>query len=465
MNYSMNEGRFLKGNPNNILYKKNMENMGVEIITNPNINIHTENNINHNSNPLSANVNNINKLLTSTNLKNRRIEIDLEKDMSNPKFNNSARDNIILLKSKQSTSQNNIMNKNKNNFNNINININISKKIISTYYNKSKNKKNIVVKKNSINSMNNSNSKKIENIKYNKINNTTTNRDNIYKNPSEVILRKYSNKNTNMKSNNMSQNKNKINYNSLYFSTNNYVPDKMNANNSNNKSTNNILYKRAQMNSNNNAINYFNNVKKNNVNIINNKIKDEKSAAYLSQIQIPMNVSFSPKNINSIQNYFKYLGAGQNKNKNNANSKNQKLSANNINNYIHNNTEYNLCNNTYTNTYTNTYNNVNSDYDENTYDIKNIIDFNKNDNNLDIHRNNVVNVANNNYINKNIDNNFSPNRNGYINKKTKIQKIKNSNYYENKDIDDFAFESPEELHYFFVNLFQKGKILNFDDIR
>ena len=125
MNYSMNEGRFLKGNPNNILYKKNMENMGVEIITNPNINIHTENNINHNKNPLSANVNNINKLLTSTNLKNRRIEIDLEKDMSNPKFNNSARDNIILLKSKQSTSQNNIMNKNKNNFNNINININI----------------------------------------------------------------------------------------------------------------------------------------------------------------------------------------------------------------------------------------------------------------------------------------------------------------------------------------------------
>ena len=38
--------------------------------------------------------------------------------------------------------------------------------------------------------MNNSNSKKKENIKYNKINNTTTNRDNIYKNPSEVILRK-----------------------------------------------------------------------------------------------------------------------------------------------------------------------------------------------------------------------------------------------------------------------------------
>ena len=120
--------------------------MGMEIITNPNINIYTKNNINHNNNPLSANVS-INKLLTSTNLKNRRIEIDLEKDISNPKFNNSARDNIILLKSKQSTSKNNIINKNKNNFNNINININISKKIISIYYNKSKNKKNIVVKK------------------------------------------------------------------------------------------------------------------------------------------------------------------------------------------------------------------------------------------------------------------------------------------------------------------------------
>ena len=444
MNYSINEGKFLQGKTNNILYKKNMD---MEIIANPNINLHTENNINYNNNPLSAN-GNINKLLSSTNLKNRRIEIESENDISNPKFNNSARDNIILLKSKQSTSQNNIINK--NNFNNINININISKKIISTYYNKSKNKKNIIVKKKSINSMNNSNSKKIENIKYNKINN----KENIYKNPSEVILRKYSNKNPNMKStNNISQNKNRINYNSLYFLTNNNLPEKII---DNNKSTNNILYKRAQINSNNNANHYMNNDKKNNVNIINNKIKNDKSAAYLSQIQIPMNVSFSPKNINSIQNYFKYLGVGQNKNK--INNKNQKLSANNINNNIHNNTDYNLYNNTYTNSYTNTYNNPNNDCDENLYDIKNIIEFNKNNNNLDIHRNNAADKI---YIN----NNFSPNKNNYVDKKEKIQKIKNSNYYGNKDVDNFAFESPEELHYFFVDLFQKGKILNFDVIK
>ena len=46
-----------------------------------------------------------------------------------------------------------------------------------------------------------------------------------------------------------------------------------------------------------------------------------------------------------------------------------------------------------------------------------------------------------------------------------MKKIKNSNYYGNKDVDNFAFESPEELHYFFVDLFQKGKILNFDVIK
>ena len=427
MNYSMNEVKFLQGNANNNLYKQNL-------VTNPYLNLNTESNIN--SKPMSAN-SNINKLLTSTNLKNRRIEIDLDKDISSPKFNNSARDNIILLKNKQSTSQNNINNKNKNNnFNNINININISKKIISTYYNKSKNKKNIVVKKNSINSINNSNSnlKKPENIKYSKI----INKENIYKNPSEVILRKYSNKNSNLKSSNYSnQNKNKINYNSLYFSTNNNITDINNKNNTKSKSN---IYKNNHINYNSNDINtntnnYFNNGKKYNGSVINNKIKDNKST-YLSQIQIPMNVSFSPKNINSIQNYFKYLGSGQNNNyKNNIYNKNKKLSNNSTNTYIHNNTEVNLYNNTYINENINTVN-------ENLYDIKNIMDFNKNDN---------PNISSNNYL---------PNKNRI--KKNQRNQSQSFNKF-NNDNDEFSFETPEELHYFFVNLFQKGKVLNFDN--
>ena len=427
MNYSMNEVKFLQGNANNNLYKQNL-------VTNPYLNLNTESNIN--SKPMSAN-SNINKLLTSTNLKNRRIEIDLDKDISSPKFNNSARDNIILLKNKQSTSQNNINNKNKNNnFNNINININISKKIISTYYNKSKNKKNIVVKKNSINSINNSNSnlKKPENIKYSKI----INKENIYKNPSEVILRKYSNKNSNLKSSNYSnQNKNKINYNSLYFSTNNNITDINNKNNTKSKSN---IYKNNHINYNSNDINtntnnYFNNGKKYNGSVINNKIKDNKST-YLSQIQIPMNVSFSPKNINSIQNYFKYLGSGQNNGyKNNIYNKNKKLSNNSTNTYIHNNTEVNLYNNTYINENINTVN-------ENLYDIKNIMDFNKNDN---------PNISSNNYL---------PNKNRI--KKNQRNQSQSFNKF-NNDNDEFSFETPEELHYFFVNLFQKGKVLNFDN--
>ena len=427
MNFSINEVKLLCGS--NILYKNN-----IEAINNPNFNLQTENNINNN--PINGN-SNINKLFTSTNLKNKRIEIDLEKEKGyiNPKFNNSARDNIMLLKNKQSTSQNNI--KNKNSFNNINININISKKIISTYYNKSKNKKNIL-KKNSINSINNSNTKKIENVKYNRINN----KDNIYKNPSEAILRKYSNKNANLRGTNIAnQNKNKLNYNSLYFSTNN-TSQKINKNNINSSSN---IYQNSHMNYNiddinSKVINNFNTDKRNNeIEINNNKSKDNKSS-YLSQIQIPMNVSFSPKNINSIQNYFKYLGSGQNKNnyKNNIYNKNQKLSASNINNYIHNNTDNNL--------YNNTFNNVkNSDFNENLYGIKNIIDLRKNG----------INLNNYNKIN------FSPNKKNII-KKQNIQKSNKYNFYEYSELTELASETPEEFHYFFVKLFQKGKYLNFD---
>ena len=57
---------------------------------------------------------------------------------------------------------------------------------------------------------------------------------------------------------------------------------------------------------------------------------------------------------------------------------------------------------------------------------------------MDIHRNNATD-------NIYIINNFSPNKNNYIDKKEKIQKIKNSNYDKNKDVYDFAFESPKEL--------------------
>ena len=80
--------------------------------------------------------------MTSANLKNRRIEIDINKNNSpKSKFNKSMGENMIIFKQKQSPSQNNINyninntkqtnnNKSKNSLNNINININISKKII-----------------------------------------------------------------------------------------------------------------------------------------------------------------------------------------------------------------------------------------------------------------------------------------------------------------------------------------------
>ena len=89
--------------------------------------------------------------------------------------------------------------------NNINININISKKIISTYYNKSKDKNNIIVKKKSINSLNTSNSKENKNTannnnKYHQINNITnkekeesikkTNNDILVKNQSQMNFSK-----------------------------------------------------------------------------------------------------------------------------------------------------------------------------------------------------------------------------------------------------------------------------------
>ena len=68
-----------------------------------------DNNISNYKNFMNQN-SNINKLLTSTNLKHKRIEIDLNRENSNSKFNNTERENIILLKNKHSTSQKDIIN-------------------------------------------------------------------------------------------------------------------------------------------------------------------------------------------------------------------------------------------------------------------------------------------------------------------------------------------------------------------
>ena len=462
LNFTMGTGKFIPESSNKNLYKNNLDNKS-------NIKINTDNNISNYKNIINSN-SNINKLLTSTNLKHKRIEIDLNRENSNSKFNNTERDNIILLKNKHSTSQNDIIsnksykdennnnkecniiinnlkeknnNKSKsnlNNLNNINININISKKIISTYYNKSKDKKNIVIKKNSVNSLNGPNLKQTENTKYYRINN----KDNINKNPSEIILSKFTSNdqnilNINNSSTNTNTNKSKNNKNhSLYFSSNsnkNILYNKTNSNNTYKSNhinyTSNDIYNNT--NNNNANLNYKNYKKKNNGSVINKNVKDNKSM-YLSQIQIPMNASYSPRNINSIQNYLKYLNLGQN-NKNFKNSpqnrsknQNQKFSASNINSMNNNNNVENSV-----------YNNNKSNYEkENEF---------------------KHNTFNNSDINNNVVRNCSPK-----NKNSKVKKRRNeSNISLNNEIGDFNFENPEELHYFYVKIFQKGKIINFDD--
>ena len=164
---SSNTNRYTQGNTKKYISKNQL-------------NFKSSSNLNSDSHLLNYNSHivpgaNINKVLTTANIKNRRIEIDLNKNNSpRAKFNKSMGENMIIFKNKQNTSHNNINNinnvnninnlnnninyninntnqvnnnKNKNTSNNINININISKKIISTYYNKSKGKNNIIVKK------------------------------------------------------------------------------------------------------------------------------------------------------------------------------------------------------------------------------------------------------------------------------------------------------------------------------
>ena len=306
LNFGSNTGRFLQEN-NNKLSKKKLE-------LNQNQGNNTENNINQN----------INKLLTSTNKANKKFEINVNKNYSPiTKLNKTNRENIILLKHKQSTSSSNLNNKNcniiiNNNIdtnpnlkekypknNNINININISKKIIY----KQKDKKNLIVVKNQ-NQLNSANN-----------NHTKLNQENF------------------------------------------------------------------------------------------NKLKKENKSMFLSQIQLPINSSVSPRNVNNVNNFIK-LNQGKhsvNKSRKNQNSKNnnQKLSANNIN-YIHNNTEYNI------------------------YEKMN---------------NNIANNDDNYKTEKN-----SPIKSIFINKK---KDLKNKIFEINVDC-------PEELHFFYINIFQKGNKINFE---
>jgi len=346
VNFSPNSGRLIQENTTKISKKK--------LELNKNQNNNTENNINQN----------INKLLTSTNRNNKKIEINLNKNYSPiTRLNNKTnRENIILLKHKQSTSSNNLNNKNcniiiNNNIdtnpnikekysknNNINININISKKIIY----KQKDKKNlIVVKNNQINSANNSEAKN-----YQKNNVLNSNIQNIRKNSVNI----------------------------------------------NHSSANEIIQQ--------------GNGRKNQENL--NKLKKENKSMFLSQIQLPINSPVSPRNVNNIQNFIRLNQAKNsvNKNKKNPiNKNNQKLSANNIN-YIHNNTEYNL------------YEKIN---------------------------NNISNNEDNYSTYKKTEKN-SPKKNIYINRK---HSAKNKIFEINVDC-------PEELHFFYINIFQKGNKINFE---
>ena len=486
LNFSPNAQKFLRESSNK--FKKNnleLRNDSKDDIENNVIN----NNTNDNSN--------INKLLTTTNKNNKKIEININKNYSpTSRLNKTGGDNIILLRHKYCNSQNNINDNSKNNtsshnardtnnkkcniilnnnineekekkvvknknLNNINININISKKIISTYYNKTKDKSNIIIKKNnSLNSVNNSGAKDNENYKFYKMNSkeglNQLNNGNIIKNQSASALKKISNNEISM--NNISQNKNSLNLNSLgHFSTNsnmstntnknNCSKSNLNLNNSKQKNihinyTSNDIYNNNNINnSNSNDKEIFN--KKNQGNMLNKIIKENKSL-FLSQIQIPVNSS-SPRNINSIQNYLKYLHLGQNTSKNHKNSpydrfsKNQKLKDNNIM-LKHNKTE----NNTTNITFNYDFGNALLTQNNHKYNKKNINDIPKGESNKKIKKETAKNFGTK-RNRPNVQNNYNSNSNS----------IK-------KEMDGLPFECPEQLHYFFVKMFQKGKNINFD---
>ena len=463
-NFSLNTGRL---NQISKKYSKNKKELKNYQTNNSKFNI-----VNH-SNYIKKD-SNISKLLTSINKNNKKIELNFNKYYSpTSRLNKSNLENIILFKKRQYPSQTNINNKmlNKESYikdyninnnkvksvnkskklSNINININISKKIISTYYNKSKSKNNIIIKKKSIYSLKNNESKERKNKKYIKINNLKDIRQlnsELVKNQSSNIVKKFSNKNVFIKNNNINDkenNKNSLNLNSLgHFSTN--------SNMSTNTNKNNYYNKKNINNSKNNFINYTsndifgnssndkenNNNNKAKGNIINKIIKDNKSKN-LSQIKLPIHLSGSPRNFNNIQNYLKYLKIRQSPQNR---AKNQKLSYSNIN-YIHNNTE----SNTYENIYNNTFN-----YECNSGTIKNYYKYNKK------------------YLkaipigeNKNLNSKDKSKNNILVSKRNKKNKQKYYySSYENREINDILIECPEELHYYFVKIFQTGKSINFE---
>ena len=457
LNFSAsNTGRNQLDNTNKVYLKNRFD-----VKYNTNSNLNTESNAINYNNQIIPNAG-INKVLTSANLKNRRIEIDLNQNNSPncSQFNKSMGDNTLLFKHRQCPSQNNINNriinyniinskdtnhhKNKNSLNNINININISKKIISTYYNKSKDKKNLIVKKKSINSLNNSNKKHKNNNKYSEINHKEEISQhnninvNMKKNQSEINFVKMKNNDSNLNNYYTNQMKTSVNTNSITFlSTNGSIPKNPNKNNvlNNNYINNSNIYANNNPNYTNTEI--YNNYYSNRDNIINkksygnifNKIIKENKASFPSEIQAPMSPAYTQSNINSIQNYLKYLNIGQ-KNKNCKNlgtfSKNKahKLSANNVN-YNHNITESNIYNKQCNSTYN--------------YDIQNTF-------------------TQNNYTKYNDEKeNIIPN----LKKNRKIFS-KSTNKIEIKNIDDVQIESPEELHYYYVTILQKGKKINFE---
>ena len=469
-NFTLKSGKFLHQNSKKFTKNK------IELK-----NIHNNNSkysIVNNSNYTNKD-SNITKLLTSINKNNRKIEINTNKYYSpTSRLNKSSLEKIIILKKKQYTSLNNI-NKKFNNENskkdcniinkqkkslsknrklsNINININYSKDIISTYYNKSKNKKNIIIQKKSIYSLNKE-LKESKNKKFNKINNRDLlkpyNSEQIKKNQSSNIIKN----NQTSKSpfaNNISDkenNKNSLNLNSLgHFSTNSNMSTNTNKyNNHNSKKSINkggvatnfhINYTFNDIFVNNSNIEYNN---KNKGNIINKIIRDNKTK-YLSQIKIPINLSNSPKNFNSIQNYLKYLKVRQNFNRSQSRTKIQKLSASNIN-YIHNKTE----NNTYDNIFNNTFN-----YEYNKGSIKKYYKYNKK------YLKEIPLSHNKNFNSKD----KSKKKNIFVSKRNKRigQKYNYSSFiYNKKEINETLIECPEELHYYFVKIFQKGKNINFE---
>ena len=215
-------------------------------------------------------------------------------------------------------------------------------------------------------------------------------------------------------------NKNNNNYTKINNTKNNHI-----------NYTSNDIYK-------NNSKEKENNNKKYQGNVMNKIIKENKSMC-LSKIQIPINSTNSPRNINSIQNYLKYLHIGQGKNSPQNKGKNQKLSANNIN-FVHNHTENNA-NETYNNTFNYEYN---SAFTQNNYKYnkKNLKEIPKGE------KRNTKDKAEN-------SSGFSSKRN----KKNNDESIVS----ESKIINEIPIEFPEELHFFYVKIFQKGNNINFDN--